>query len=553
MLAEAGFYNLFFDYPGTGDAAHSEHDRGSLQQWVQAIEAAGALARSASGCARVAAVGVRFGAVLACLAARRAGLSQLALWFPSGIGRKYVRELRAMAMLAGYAPRQEDQYVEIAGFCVARDTLDAIQAISADDFDLTGVARALVVCRDDATPDEQLERIVRGKVAETTVQAVPGYLRMLCECIFTEIPEAAIENLRSWLAESSAWIDARPAPDRGEAVWAFSAGALRGCGFEEWPMAFGASGRLFGMLCVPEGGHRPETPVVIMLNAGSDHHTGPGNLYVKIARAITRLGVSSLRMDLRGLGDSAYLGVAQENHPYQTGAGADLDCAIDALKRRLGGNRWIPLGLSSGATHALRFALEAQRGIVMPTALLINPFEFHVLGDTAEQARATDTRSFIGRLRLRRVGSVLELLGLRMHWVWTVQDYRKRLLRRLAGLRLPGGRPRAQRATGVPRAEVDLQQLQRVGRKLTIVLGAHDRAMDVLSAEGGGEARRCLDSGAIQVVVVPQADHIFTSAASRDSLIATLLQVIEPLARASADPAAATPREAGDSGCGAEA
>lgn len=94
QLERAGYAALRFDYSGTGDSL-GDSQAATVDTWVGDVAIAADRLRSASGAARLAVVGLRFGATLATLAGARGDLRlrHLVLWDPIIDGAAYVREL----------------------------------------------------------------------------------------------------------------------------------------------------------------------------------------------------------------------------------------------------------------------------------------------------------------------------------------------------------------------------------------------------------------------------------------------------------------------------
>jgi pimeloyl-ACP methyl ester carboxylesterase len=94
QLERAGYAALRFDYSGTGDSL-GESQAATVDAWVGDVAIAADRLRSASGAARLAVVGLRFGATLATLAGARGDLRlrHLVLWDPVVDGAAYIREL----------------------------------------------------------------------------------------------------------------------------------------------------------------------------------------------------------------------------------------------------------------------------------------------------------------------------------------------------------------------------------------------------------------------------------------------------------------------------
>jgi pimeloyl-ACP methyl ester carboxylesterase len=119
-VSDAGFHVLRFDYHGAGDSA-GDIEEACLEGWLDDTAAAVAEMREISGSPRVALVGLRLGATLAALAARRGGgVEALVLWDPVLEGAAYVRELRAahQAWLRAHAAGAAARDGEALGFAL---------------------------------------------------------------------------------------------------------------------------------------------------------------------------------------------------------------------------------------------------------------------------------------------------------------------------------------------------------------------------------------------------------------------------------------------------
>lgn len=94
QLERAGYAALRFDYSGTGDSL-GDSQTATVNAWIGDVAIAADRLRSASGAARLAVVGLRFGATLATLAGARGDLRlrHLVLWDPIVDGAAYIREL----------------------------------------------------------------------------------------------------------------------------------------------------------------------------------------------------------------------------------------------------------------------------------------------------------------------------------------------------------------------------------------------------------------------------------------------------------------------------
>jgi len=132
---------------------------------------------------------------------------------------------------------------------------------------------------------------------------------------------------------------------------------------KEVPVQFGPEGSLIGIITTPAEG--PLAPVAcLMLNMGANHRIGPRRINVKLARQMAARGISSIRLDLAGLGDS---GPASGSEHFLTQAVFDLQAAMNLIETMLGIRRFIVIGLCSGATNGLSLAVADVRvvGLLM--------------------------------------------------------------------------------------------------------------------------------------------------------------------------------------------
>lgn len=139
----------------------------------------------------------------------------------------------------------------------------------------------------------------------------------------------------------------------------------------ERPVDFGTDERLAGML------GRPVTssagaPAILFLSAGLLHKVGPYRLHIELCRHLNRLGFTTLRFDLGGIGDSH----AAEADSVENAALRDVGEAMDFVTAQTGIQEFVLCGLCSGAETAHRMAVHDSRvkgllaleGYIFPTA-----------------------------------------------------------------------------------------------------------------------------------------------------------------------------------------
>ena len=125
----------------------------------------------------------------------------------------------------------------------------------------------------------------------------------------------------------------------------------------EQAVSFGRLNNLVGVLTRPD--EAPESgPAVMLLNAGLLHRVGPHRLSVDIARRLAIGGVSTFRFDISGIGDSQ---LGDADLLYVERSRRDITDAMEMLGETIGADRFVLIGLCSGAFNALRSAVADDR------------------------------------------------------------------------------------------------------------------------------------------------------------------------------------------------
>ena len=134
---------------------------------------------------------------------------------------------------------------------------------------------------------------------------------------------------------------------------------------KETPVLFGGDSSLVGIVTTPSEEGRMAPVACLMLNMGATHRVGPHRANVKLARHMScEYGISSIRFDLAGLGDSG--APAGANH-YMTQVVFDMQAAMNLVETMLGIRRFIVIGLCSGSSNGMAAAMVDPRivGILM--------------------------------------------------------------------------------------------------------------------------------------------------------------------------------------------
>lgn len=146
----------------------------------------------------------------------------------------------------------------------------------------------------------------------------------------------------------------------------------------EKAVRFGTSAPLVGVVTEPLGqAASPDRPAVIFLNSGILHHVGACRLYVSAARALAAQGFTVMRFDHAGIGDSE---VRREAMPFEQGAILDTRDAMGHLSSTKGVQKFVLMGLCSGADMSFRVAGQDPRvaGLVQLDAWAYRTLGYYV-------------------------------------------------------------------------------------------------------------------------------------------------------------------------------
>ncbi len=138
---------------------------------------------------------------------------------------------------------------------------------------------------------------------------------------------------------------------------------------------------------------------MILFNAGVVSRTGPHRINVKLARRLAAQGVSTIRFDLHGMGDSRR---PDGRLDYRRQVVADLQAAMDALQRQAGVSTVALLGFCSGALPSY---WAAQADARVRHIILYDAFDL--------QTRRSRLRYLALRLRRHGLASGAVMLYLR--------------------------------------------------------------------------------------------------------------------------------------------
>ncbi len=559
-LASSGIASLRFDYHGTGDSSGHDHDPERVSAWLSSVSAAVDELRRRANVSEISAFGVRLGATLAVLSGiERRDLSSLVLWSPYLTGRSFIREMRMMQTAGAEQAFASDEDrgasppvssrappssrsvpssrravvaspddEEAIGYFLSASTVRDLSKIDLRAERRPPAPRVLLFGRDDLPDDGRYIRHLEDSgvdVADST--STPGYSAMMQDAYLSKVPTEAFDRIVAFFADVHGETLSRDDDEGRITLLDLSRVGLHlACESDELnakskareeAFMFGPSGQLLGILCEPEERHEARTSdAVIFLNVGSNHRVGASRMYVKMARTLAGRGITSLRFDVSGVGDSVSpLGI--ENRPYAKEAVLDARAAMDVLKAQREAQRFFLVGLCSGAYLAFRTAHVDERVVGQ---ILINTQTFHWKeGDTLEvslRKNYRSTRYYTTEMWNPRVwGRVLrgEVNATGIAGTLATRALERAKREAAASIaRVRHGR------LEIDDVAAQFKDILKRGTETLLVFGANDGGLDRMETHLGADATKLEKFRNFRLEIIEGTDHTFTPLWSQDWL-----------------------------------
>jgi dienelactone hydrolase len=383
-FAQAGYPTMRFDYAGSGDSCDIDATADAPAEhwaiWQQNIHDVADALRRRTGARRLIFCGLRLGATLAAVAAeRRDDVAALILLAPVLRGRAYLRQLQIEAGGVQGKATAKGVGLECHELSLSAKTVDLIGEADLRRVKLGAGLQAAIFSQ---TPTRPLSECVAAWAARAvTVHSFgfDGLAPLLCPDTQGYKEPAGSAEMLDWLNKA-----VPPQPYAGGRPMAFDAQDLHLPRCVETALRFGPEDRLFGILSRPAG-NGGETAVIIV-NTGRNPRTGVGRFGVEFARRLAAEGITALRFDFAGLGDSTGLPGEEDmrSDVFENDRSADISAAIDTLAQ-LGCRRFMVQGICSGAYHGLHAALTETR---IEAVLMTNLPLFHwKAGDSIAESK----------------------------------------------------------------------------------------------------------------------------------------------------------------------
>lgn len=361
-MCDDGFAVLRFDYRGTGDSTGAQGDEAAVDDYLVSIRSAIDYLRS-SGVTRVTLLGLRMGALLAAtVAAAHHELAGLALWDPVVDGRKFLREQRVLYKMTAGEGEPAAGTEPILGITFASAAAKRIASLKMPT--VLGAPQSLVLVRPERADDPRWHELAQSP--HCVVKEIAG------QADFIEAPSTAVVKIPTeTVAHIAGWLDSTMPSEASR----FTPTIQR-----ETVVSERRDGREVIETLEELGPHRlfairttlsrvqPGGPTLLLHNTACEHRVGSGRIWPDTARELAALGMTVVRFDRRGIGDT---GLATGEYASIHSAEACSDAVDAASALNVSPDNLMMSGICSGAWNSAYAALQhGARAVVLVNLLL---------------------------------------------------------------------------------------------------------------------------------------------------------------------------------------
>ena len=518
-LSAYGIPVLRFDYWATGDSAGVDGDAHRLDAFVADIVAAVERLKEQTGVTSVTLCGLRLGATFAALASRQCAIDSLVLLAPVTRGRAYLRELTALRktwlenLAAPLRATQPDKPFNVMGQLYSDTLCNELEAIDLPKTmdDHPSIPARVLVLDARSRASASLCSMLRGRGVELETGAFEGYFEYMDETMASVVPARALARVAQWVADLDPGTRVRSQSNKAArpSVSLDDEAIIETPSARERPVVFGATG-LFGVLCEPRG-RLAYGPVLLITNTADSVHQGDSRRSVRLAREMARRGIASMRIDARGVGDSAprtAQGPLDLKASIHAGTTIEDVATAAAWLKRKGYHTVISFGICSGAYSALRASLVEP---ALSAVIAVNIARFYIPeGMSVEELKEMHRHSMarIGPAIFKPSKWWLVLSG-RRRFQPIAQAVASNVIARLRSHRIDVTGSRAEPVEDATLMDPHgvMHALERKGVQTLLVYGSSDEGMEPLNAHFGKRGKKLSRFSNVRTAIFDELDH----------------------------------------------
>lgn len=531
-LAQVGIPSLRWDPPGTANGIVSSGDiqMDYLERIGTCLQDAVSHLQSMAGVHDVVIVGHRLGALTIASCAEKLsdqGICQIVLWDPCVSGRKFLRELQL---------RESTRFSE--GF--SKHLVGNTSIFEADGYKLDG--QMLL-----AIKEMQLVEATHLSNVDIVIPAVSKDLESIIK-VWSERQNTQFANL-TIIDDAGIDISKWEGPSQCTKTISFIEQTVlkRNETFQssddtaapntmdlnnsvrfvhhetsvelvEQTLSSGANNELFGI--VTTAVFIESAPcAVLLLGTAAEACAGRGDSNAHLARSLASKGIQTIRMDFRGVGESALMSDKCDNLAYGVDRQNDV-VEMASVLRKLSNEKVVVLGICTGAF----FGIHAAASGAADRVIAVNP-QLYWSGEFPTDWSAIDSEVAGDRLtKAISSGVRWKKLFSGAYNYETIAAGVKAILRRVHEECIPSAAQQSDFGVGIPR--LDLLKLFNSDTEFDLIFSRDDLGYAHLIAHGPRAMRQLTKSGKVRLHIMDRADHTFSTVGQRKRLDEKILELL---------------------------
>lgn len=368
-IALSGIHCIRYDAIGMGNSSGNLEDPGIWDKWIDSPQKIRTYLKNQFNISEIIFIGLRSGCLILSEAIRTAQIKTAVFWHPQIKGAAYIRSTQLLdSVLYKKTHASETTTMEGGGYPISAELQNNIRDTTLSSEHYRYIENALIIETKGATKKSKLNEILMSAGIKTELTHLDGLDNMIKQVTLSEIPHSNIEFIQNWITQLDIPKLANPRNDED------IDSDYSNPEYKESVININANRKLFGILTTPNNNEKDL--LVIFVNTGAAHHAGPNHIHVDTARSLIKYGVTTFRIDISNLGDSANNYEIDPPQEYPLNAASDINIAIEYINTLLPHKSIVLCGISAGAHNIFHAALtsscERLRKII-----LINPETYY--------------------------------------------------------------------------------------------------------------------------------------------------------------------------------
>ncbi len=517
-LAQSGFHSIRYDPLGMGNSSGNLEDSGLWNKWLNTPTAINNHLFKKFNINETIFIALRSGCLILSEVLKKTPVKAAILWYPHTKGKAFIRSIQLLDSVLYKKDISPTNYaMEGGGYPFSVETQNKIKNIKLSDINIDLIENILTI--NSADLSNKTKTPVWAKVKDDQVY-LDGLDNMVKQVTLSTIPHSNIDFITNWVNQLKIGSSINPHLHTNHTT------NYEHEEYKETIININTNNKIFSVLTTPT--YQDLSIIMVFVNTGAAHHVGPNHIHVDTARALAKYGVSTLRIDISNLGDSAVNYHVDPPNEYPLSATQDINSTIDYIDKYLPHKKIALCGISAGAHNIFHAALNSSSN-KLSQLIIINPETFYykqndehtMLSSQNPQTEIDQVYYQSQFLNFKKWGALLtnpkKIYTISCFMLfYTIKKVKNITLKLLNLLNL--------RIKTV--LEKDLELLWYKNISITLIYSQGDPGHQILISQAGDSIKKYTKKNLFSSIRINNADHTFSSIRSRECLYTAITKSI---------------------------